>query len=150
MSRWIGIDYGTRRIGIALSDPGESIASPAATLSASGSPHGDARNILAWADENEATGVVVGLPLNMDGTAGPQAKLSENLAKHLEQLGTCVVHLWDERLSSYQADAYMAEGGIRPSRRKRFRDALAAQIILQSFLDARQTEQPPHAEERSD
>ena len=137
MARWAGIDYGKRRLGLALSDPGETIASPATTLDAAGTASADARLVHDWASENEVEGFVVGLPLNMDGSRGPQAKLSEDFAEQLRRLGGLPVELWDERLSSFQADQHMQSSGLTAARQKRLRDALAAQVILQSFLDAR-------------
>jgi putative Holliday junction resolvase len=137
MSRWLGIDYGRRRIGVAVSDPGETIASPATTLEAAGNAPDDARRVLQWAAEHDAAGIVVGLPINMDGSLGPQAKLSQDFAEQLRQLGDLPVELWDERLSSFQADELMHAAGLSPARQKKRRDALAAQVILQSFLDAR-------------
>jgi putative Holliday junction resolvase len=147
MVRWLGIDYGTRRIGLALSDPRETIASPAATLTAAGNVTEDARLILHWAAENEVAGMVVGLPINMDGSLGPQAKLSQNLARHLQRLGHLPVELWDERLSSFQADELLRSGGLSPEKQKKRRDALAAQVILQAFLDARRTSNEPPQEQ---
>jgi len=134
----MGVDYGSRRIGVAISDFGGSIASPAAVLQGSGSLPGDARQILAWARKNEVSAIVVGLPLNMDGTAGPQAEISSKLAAELAQAAPeWPVELWDERLSSFEADANLAAAGARPSRRRELRDAMAAQVILQSFLDSK-------------
>jgi putative Holliday junction resolvase len=138
MPRWMGVDYGSRRIGLAISDFGAAIASPAAVLSGSGSVRGDARQILAWASQNEVSAIVVGLPLNMDGSTGPQAEVSNQLAAELAQaVPDWPVELWDERLSTYQADAHLDAAGARPSRRRDLRDALAAQVILQAFLDSR-------------
>ncbi len=145
MARWLGIDYGKRRIGVALSDPGETIASPATTLEATGSGPEDARRILQWSAKNDAAGIVVGLPLNMDGSLGPQARLSQDLAEQLRRSGDLPVELWDERLSSFQADELMQTAGLSQARQKKHRDALAAQVILQSFLDARRA-----AKERPD
>ncbi len=135
--RWAGVDYGKRRIGLAIGDPGETIASPARTLEASGSAPGDARLVLRWAGENQVEGLVIGLPLNMDGSVGPQAKLTQAFADQLRAQGSLPVELWDERLTSYQADTLMRSAGLSRSRRKRHRDALAAQVILQAFLDSR-------------
>jgi putative Holliday junction resolvase len=139
MARLAGIDYGRRRIGLALGDPGETIASPAATLNATGTASGDARAVLHWAAENQVQGLVVGLPLNMDGSLGPQASLSKEFADQLRQAGNLPVELWDERLSSFQADELMRSAGLTPAKGHRLRDALAAQVILQSFLDARRS-----------
>lgn len=140
MGRWLGIDYGKRRIGVALADPGGTFASPATTLEGSGSPADDARRVLRWAAENDGAGIVVGLPINMDDTLGPQAQLSQSFAEQLRQLGDLPVELWDERLSSFQADEVMQAAGLTRAKRKARRDALAAQVILQSFLDARRTD----------
>jgi len=147
MGRWVGIDYGRRRIGIALSDSREIIASPATTLDAVGDPARDVQGVLTWAAEAvgaELAGFVVGFPLNMDGSVGPQARLAERFADELRR--GCAssgglppaVELWDERLTSFQADQVMRAAGLSRRRQKRRRDALAAQVILQSFLDSRQ------------
>jgi putative Holliday junction resolvase len=151
MGRWLGIDYGTRRIGVALGDPGETIASPATTLDGTGTPSGDARLVLRWATENDAAGIVVGLPLNMDGSLGPQAQLSLDFAAQLRRHGNLPVETWDERLSSSQADETMRVAGLTRAKRKKQRDALAAQMILQSFLDAHRAggdDSPDEGDER--
>ena len=136
MGRLIGIDYGLRRIGVAVSDPRGTIATPAATLKATGIAPRDADLVLGWAVENEASGIVVGLPLNMDGSDSRQTTLTRSLAEALQQRGNLPVELWDERLSSFQADEYLYAAGVPQSRRKKLRDALAAQVILQSYLEA--------------
>jgi putative Holliday junction resolvase len=137
MTRWAGIDYGERRIGLALGDPGETIASPATTLNGTGTASGNAKSALQWAADNQVEGLVIGLPFNMDGSVGPQAKLTQDFAEQLRREGNLPVEFWDERLSSFQADELMRSAGLPPAKRKKFRDALAAQVILQSFLDAR-------------
>ncbi len=141
--RWGGIDYGRRRIGLALADPNGRIVSPAGTLDGAGTPGCDAERTLRWARENEVAAVVVGLPLNMDGTESDQTRVTRAFAEAVARLGLNV-ELWDERLSSYQADQLLsgidrAHGRTRPRSRKGDprRDAIAAQVILQSFLDAR-------------
>ncbi len=139
--RWLGVDYGLRRIGIALGDPGERIASPATTLPGTGSDSGNADLILRWAAEHEVDGIVLGLPLNMDGTDSDQTRLCRSLANELRRRTQRPVELWDERLSTFQAECLLGEAGVRAARRKGRRDALAAQVILQAFLDARRN--PP-------
>jgi len=147
----MGVDYGTRRIGLALADPGGTIASPAGVLPGSGSVSADADRILKWAADHEADGVVVGLPLNMDGTDSRQTKLSRTLADELRRRGSLAVELSDGRLSSFQADQHLDLAQLRPSRRKALRDRLAAQVILQTFLGARHSgaapAQPPNEPE---
>ena len=142
IGRWIGIDYGRRRIGVACSDRRGTIASPAAALPGTGSASNDADRILKWVLANEGDGVVVGLPLNMDGSDSQQTKVSRDLASRLSKRGQVVVELWDERLSSFQADQLMDAAEVKHTRRRGLRDALAAQVILQSFLDARLAEKP--------
>jgi putative Holliday junction resolvase len=138
MGRIGAIDYGTRRIGLAIADPRGKIASPLGALTASGNAHKDADLILHWATENHVRELVVGLPLSMDGTDSEQTKLTRAVAAKLREDGTVTVELWDERLSSFQADLLLDSAGVPESRRKKLRDALAAQVVLQSYLDARQ------------
>lgn len=135
MGRVLGIDPGTRRIGVALSDPGETIASPHATIEAR-SDEDDVAAILALARENEVSEIVVGYPRNLDGSLGAAAQAAEALADRLRDAGATVT-LWDERLSSVEADrALLSQGASRRDRRKAT-DRVAAAIVLQSFLDAR-------------
>ncbi len=134
IGRWVGVDYGTKRIGLALGDAETGIGNPTETLEATGTPAGDAKVVLQWAAEQDATRFVVGLPLNMDGTTGPQAKLTEAFGRALTEVGARQVEYWDERLSSYQADQYLKEGGVHWSQRKGLRDAVAANVILMAFF----------------
>lgn len=135
--RWVGVDHGRRRIGLALADPRGQIASPATVIDATDQADRDAQRVAAWAAEYRPAGFVVGLPLNMDGSEGPQAARVRRFAQALAAAGGLPVELWDERLSSFQADEHMAAGGLTREQRARRRDMLAAQVILQSFLDAR-------------
>ncbi len=135
MSRWVGIDYGTRRIGVALSDFNGQIASPAAVLHSAG-PTFDAQRVLKWANEHEAMGIVVGLPVHMDGVESRQTQITRTFINELKHTATILVETEDERLSSFQADQSLGEmGETRPAKGRR--DALAAQVILQTFLDRR-------------
>lgn len=136
IGRLIGVDYGRRRIGLAIGDAGVGIASPAEVLAGRGDPAVDAESVARYAAAQQAAGIVVGLPLNMDGTRGPQAKLTQAFAAALRTRTACVVVLWDERLSSFQADAHLSAAGVGGLRRQRLRDAIAAQVILQSYLDS--------------
>lgn len=142
MPRWVGIDYGSRRIGLALSDPGARIATPAEALDAVGEPVRDARRVTDWSAPHQPDGFVVGLPLNMDGSAGPQAEQTRRFAAALERLAALPVRLQDERLSTFQADQHLRAADVPARKRKGRRDAVAAQVILQSFLDA-QSDPPP-------
>jgi len=131
--RYLGVDLGTRRIGLALSTP-EGIASPLEILSARADLAENARAILAVADEYGAEAIVVGLPLNMDGSEGPQAKLSNAAAAALRALGSLPVYLHDERLTSHAADHRLIDRGLTRKKKKARQDAVAAQILLESFL----------------
>lgn len=143
MRRVLGVDLGARRIGLAISDPRGAIASPAGILASAGNPELDARSVLTRAAESGATRIVVGLPVNMDGSEGPQARAARRFAELLRASSPLPVELWDERLTSFQADEHLADAGLSRSARKRRRDAIAAQVMLQSFLDARRTTNGP-------
>lgn len=134
--RFLGIDYGTKRIGLSVSDPTGAIASPFKTLPAARTFDEQVRDVIDGAGEFDIDEWVVGLPLNMDGSAGAQAKVVEQFARRLAKASGAPVRLWDERLSSYEADLRMARSGLTHKKKKRRRDALAAQVILQSYLDA--------------
>jgi putative Holliday junction resolvase len=137
MRRIAAIDYGTRRIGLAIADPRGKISSPMGVLQATGNAHKDAVTILRWATENGVAELVVGLPVNMDGTDSNQTRLTRALADKLRAPSTVRVELWDERLSSFHADLVLDSAAVPRARRKKLRDALAAQVVLQSYLDAR-------------
>lgn len=137
IGRIVGLDYGSVRIGIAISDVEQRIAVPATTLAGAGNPKRDAKSVANWIMANEARGVVVGLPLNMDGTMGPQAELTQRFTVELcAELPGIMVTTWDERLSSFQADEWLEAAGRPRTRGKRnpLRDALAATAILRSYL----------------
>ncbi|MFO0839457.1 MAG: Holliday junction resolvase RuvX [Phycisphaerae bacterium] len=138
MIRWIAVDYGTKRIGLAVGD--QISAAPVEPVAASGQPARDAATVRASADHYDSTGFVVGLPLNMDGTNGPQAELSRRFAEHLVRGESRPVEMWDERLSSFQADEWMREADIPAARRRELRDSLAALAILRSFLASRRAD----------
>ncbi|MBI5863559.1 MAG: Holliday junction resolvase RuvX [Planctomycetes bacterium] len=146
--RVAGVDYGTKRIGLALSDDEQRLAAPAETLAATGSVQQDVRRILEWGRQNDVVRFVVGLPLNMDGSADPQAQQTQRFIEALSKAAaTLQVVAADERLSSFQADQWLREAGVRGSRTKRDprRDALAAAAILRAYLSSSSDE--PHADE---
>ncbi len=142
IGRWLGVDYGTRRIGLAQSDPRGVLVSPAGTLASTGSARRDADAIVRWAGEHDVAGIVVGLPLNMDGTDSDQTRLTRRFVEHLRERTAVPVETWDERLSSFQADTLLAETGLKPRRKRDLRDTLAAHVILDSFLAARRGPDP--------
>jgi len=135
-TRYLGVDLGTKRIGLALGTSEGGVVSPLAVLAASPTPEANAGAILEVAREYGADAIVVGLPLHMDGTEGDQARLSRALAGAIERLGELVVHLHDERLTSHEADQRLTERELTRGKKKMRQDAVAAQVLLQSFLDA--------------
>ncbi len=136
MSRILGLDLGTRRIGVALSDPTGTVASPLLTL-----PHHslrrDVERVAALCREYGVEGIVVGWPRNMDGTFGPAARQAEEFARALRRAVSVPVDLWDERLSTAAAERVLLQGDVRRDRRRDLRDRVAAALILQAHLDAR-------------
>ena len=142
MKRVLCIDHGARRIGLAWSDPLLMMAHPGEVMQ-SRSWKEDLAYLQALCADKEVGLVVVGLPRNMDGSEGPQARIVKEFAAKLAVgLGFEVV-TWDERLSSLEADGILDEQGLRRGtrkgrqRRKAARDAIAASLILASFLEAR-------------
>ncbi len=130
--RYLAIDYGAKRTGLAVCDAGEMIASPLAVL------HGP-KNLIQRIGQIVAAedigAVVLGLPLNMDGSEGPQAKRVLAFAEQLKRHLRIPVHLQDERLSSFGAEEKLREIGLGRAGKQERRDALAAAEILQTFLD---------------
>jgi putative Holliday junction resolvase len=135
--RYLGVDLGAKRIGLALSEPG-GIVSPLVVLPAGPVAEDNVRAILKVAGEYDAGAIVVGLPLNMDGTEGPQAKICRSLAETIGRLSPLPVHLHDERLTSHAADHRLVERDLTRKKKKARQDAIAAQVILQSFLGSLQ------------
>ncbi len=133
--RILGIDAGERTLGLALSDPEGIVAGALKTLRRSG----EAKDLAALAQviaEHEVGEIVVGLPLNMNGSRGPQAKKAEALAELLRARFQLPVHLWDERLSTVAAERAMLEADLSRAKRKRAIDQVAAAFFLQGFLEA--------------
>ncbi len=132
MGRWLGIDYGSRRIGIAAGDSDNRIASPLEVILAE-PYHLAVERIRKLAAEYTVAGIVVGWPLNMDDTEGPQGKLVRKIALELAASTGLDVRLWDERLSSFQADQELA-GMFTRKKKKQRQDAHAAAAILSDFF----------------
>ena len=132
--RLIGIDVGTKTLGLALSDVGRSIASGLETIRRS-KFKADAARLLALAAEHDVGGLVLGLPLNMDGTMGPRAQGTRAFQRNLALLTDLPMLLWDERLTTAEAERLLIAGDASRRRRAEVIDKLAATIILQSALD---------------
>ncbi len=135
--RVLGVDLGSKRIGIAVSDRSGTIASPLTVLQRSGSPARDHQQIAALVLEEEAEAVVVGLPLNMNGTSGPAAQAAIKEAKALATVVGVPVHTSDERRTTVSADRAMIEAGMNAVKRRKVVDKVAAAVILQHWLDGR-------------
>ena len=136
--RYLAIDLGDKRTGLAVGDDETRIATPVGVIAAPRAP-GD-RLIAAVAHAAEEHGVgalVVGLPLNMDGTVGPRAKTVRAFAARLEARLEMPTHFMDERLTSAEADWRLARSGLTRGQKKNRRDAVAAAAILLSFFASR-------------
>lgn len=133
--RALGLDLGTKRIGVAVSDLGGTIASPLTTVLRARSVRIDHEAIAALVAAEEAVIVVVGLPITMDGREGPAAEAARREA---ERLGTVIdvpVVMFDERMTTVAADRVLREANISASRRREHVDRVAAAVMLQSWLD---------------
>jgi putative Holliday junction resolvase len=130
----LGLDLGTKTIGVASSDPDRRVAAPVETI-ARQRFNLDAKRILDLAAERNAVGFVLGLPINMDGSEGPRAQSTRAFARNLAQLTTLPVALWDERLSTAAVERALIEADASRAKRKAVIDQHAATFILQGALD---------------
>ena len=137
MPRTLGVDYGERRVGLAVSDELGMMALPLDILPVQSSRQviGD---VLRLCHEKQVAVIVVGLPLNMDGSRGPAAEAVERFVRELRRLGELPVEVWDERMSSRQVERMLIDADVSRAKRKGIVDKLAAQVILQSYLDAQE------------
>jgi putative pre-16S rRNA nuclease len=134
VNRVLGIDLGEARTGIAVSDELRMLAHPLETI-ASSSPEKVAQRVQQIVTEKEVDCIVVGLPRNMNGTIGPAAESAQKFVEKLRRLVDCDVVTWDERLSTMAAERALHEVGKKTRKTRGIRDQVAAQIILQSYLD---------------
>lgn len=137
--RLLALDVGDRWVGVAVSDPTGSIATPLTVIRRTSKVE-DFRRIGRLAREQGVDGLIVGHPLNDDGTASPQARRVERyataLVEALEAEGLkLTVSLWDERMSTQRAEEIMREAGRKARERRTWIDAVAAAVILQDYLD---------------
>jgi putative Holliday junction resolvase len=130
----LGLDLGEKTIGLALSDARRQIATPLLTIRRTRF-RADAAALLAEAGRHAVVGLVLGLPLNMDGTEGPRAQATRAFARNLAALTPLPVAFWDERLSTAAVTRTMIEGDLSRKRRGALVDKLAAAYILQGALD---------------
>ena len=133
--RVLGIDYGRRRIGLALSDEEGILASPLPTYVRGRSEERDIARLATLIARHGATAVAVGLPLNMDGSRGEMARAAEAFADRIQKKTALPVELFDVRLTSSEAERVLLEANLPRRRRKELRDSLSAVLILQGHLD---------------
>ncbi len=140
--RALGVDLGSKRIGIAVTDRSGTIASPLLVLQRSGDRRVDHRRIAALVAEEEAEVVVVGLPINMNGTMGPAAQAAVAEAEALATVVGVPVETYDERRTTSTAEAALMEFRMKAQARRRVVDKVAAAVMLQSWLEAARGRRP--------
>lgn len=132
--RLMGIDLGEKTIGVAISDETWRIATPVLVIRRTDRA-ADIASVLNYANQYHALGIVVGLPVNMNGTVGPQAQKMREFARSLSDLSQMLVVLWDERLSTAVVNRTLLDADMSRKRRGEVVDKLAATYILQGALD---------------
>ena len=132
--RILGIDYGHKRLGLALSDEGETLASPLPVYQRRGLDQ-DLAFLTALIGEKEAGRIVVGLPRNMDGSLGEMANEVLAFVETLKKKTDLPIDTFDERLSSAEAERVLIQADLSRKRRKTLRDSLSAVLILQGYLE---------------
>jgi putative Holliday junction resolvase len=133
--RILGVDYGQKRVGLAISDETGTIAQSVDYV-VGGSDRKVIEEVLRVAKDRAAGKIVVGVPVRMNGTPSPQTGRTLQFVTTLKQSTPLPIEPWDERLTSVQAERVLIEGNVRRKERKEKIDKLAAQLMLQSYLDA--------------
>ena len=132
--RLAGIDYGTVRIGIAISDPSQSFSSPYESFNR-GDEETNKRRFIRLASEEDLVGFVVGLPIHTDGSESAKSIEARQFGKWIQDVTSLPVEFFDERYTSVEAENALLDAGLTKKKRKARIDMLAAQIILQGYLD---------------
>ena len=133
-TRLLGLDLGTKTIGLAISDSAFMVASPLETIRRKKFTQ-DAETLFALIDEKDVGGLVLGLPINMDGTEGPRCQSTRQFARNLLSLRDMPITFWDERLSTAAVERAMIDADTSRTKRAKVVDQLAASYILQGALD---------------
>ncbi len=133
--RLLGVDYGTVRVGLAVCDSERIIASPLAVYQRRDQTQ-DADYFRKLAETEQIGGLVVGLPVHMSGDEGEKAKEARAFGNWLAQLTNLPVVFWDERFTTKTAESYLRDAGLTHQRRRERRDKVAAQILLQAYMEA--------------
>ncbi|MBU5350299.1 Holliday junction resolvase RuvX [Paenibacillus sp. FSL W7-1279] len=136
MKKIMGLDYGDRRIGVAISDAFGWTAQGVEVIERR-RDEGELDRIAALVKDNEVGEIVVGLPKNMNGTIGPRGEICMEFASTLRESLSLPVHLWDERLSTVSAERTLLEADVSRKKRKQVVDKMAASLILQNYLDSK-------------
>lgn len=136
--RYLGLDVGNRRIGVAVSDELGLTAQPVLTLERKRNPREDLRSLARLCRRFGVAGIVVGNPLRLSGEESLQAAKTQAFAAELGQLTGLPMHLWDERLTTREAHQILYEAGHARQSHRRVVDQVAATLILQGFLDSRE------------
>ncbi len=143
--RALGLDIGGRRVGVAISDELGLIASPLVTIDLD---REGLEGLVALIKRYAPSVIVVGLPVTMRGQEGTQAAETRRFVESLRPHVQCPIVFWDERLTSSAAERLLTEAGVRRGRRRQLVDAVAAALMLQSYLDAQRAGQPPRKQSR--
>ncbi len=139
--RVLGIDLGTARVGVAISDTHQRVSSALGVIARSGDLAADRRALALMVAEEEAVGVVVGLPLSLDGSLGPAARATlDEIDAWAAALGDVPIATVDERYTTVAANQAMRAGGRRGAKARQRVDSVAASLLLQSWLDRRQSD----------
>jgi putative holliday junction resolvase len=143
--RILGLDVGEKRLGVALSDPMQVVARPLAVIRR-GARTEDYATLGRLIQEHQVVQIVCGYPLSLDGTEGPQGRRVRRYAEALQEALSVPVVLWNESYSTVEAEEVMqiTQPRLSPRRRRGWIDAVAAAVILQSYLAARLEPDPPH------
>ncbi|WP_166824964.1 Holliday junction resolvase RuvX [Thalassoroseus pseudoceratinae] len=142
--RLLGVDYGTKRVGLAVSSPDQKFAGPLENYNRRTEPL-DAKHFLQVVSENRIKALVVGLPVHLSGDEGQKAKESREFGQWLADLTGLPIRYWDERYTSARAEEALLEAGLSKKKRQARLDKLAAQFMLQAYLDAPDREKSPES-----
>jgi len=135
--RYLAVDYGAKRTGLAICDPAETLASPLAVIEGQKDLP---KKIAEVVEAENVEAIVLGLPLNMDDSTGPQARLVFQFAEQLEKVLNIPIHFQDERLSTFSAGEKLASADFTMKKKKKRLDAIAAAEILEAFLEQKRTQ----------
>jgi putative Holliday junction resolvase len=140
----MGLDFGTKRLGIAVSTPDQNIASPLENYDRK-NPTLDEKHLRELAEDYRIAGLVVGLPVHMSGDEGGLARSAREFGLWIAKETNLPLRFWDERFTSAVAEEILQAASLTKKQRKARKDKLAAYLLLQSFLDAKDREQKPQA-----